>query len=162
MFVQKYYGMSETDVFDRVGANLKMTEFQAAMGICNLKHIDNEIKKRSFAAKRYIERLNNVSGLKIWKEQENVLHNYAYFPVFFDKNKFGKSRDEVLVELAHNDIFARKYFYPITSEFECYQNFNINDTPVAKQLSDSVLTLPLYADLTVEDVDLICDIILKQ
>lgn len=161
LMAQKYYGMSAPDKYDRLGANSKMTEFQAAMGLCNLRHIDEEIAKRKLAVERYKERLGNVKGLKIWHEQNNVTHNYAYFPVFFDKDVFGKSRDKVADILASENIFARKYFYPITSKFECYNNFEINETPVAEKLSEMVLTLPLFADLTIEDVDRICDIILK-
>ncbi|MBR0366616.1 MAG: DegT/DnrJ/EryC1/StrS family aminotransferase, partial [Clostridia bacterium] len=161
LFAAKYYGMEPGGKFISVAGNAKMTEFQAAMGLCNLRHIDEELAKRKAAAKRYIERLGNVDGIKPWTEQEGIENNYAYYPVTFDKAVFGKSRDEVMDELAKDNIFARKYFYPLCSELECYEGrFNADDTPIAKKASREILTLPLYADLTVEDVDRICDVIL--
>lgn len=162
LHMQQYYGMTDNEHCPIIGANAKMTEFQAAMGICNLRHVDEEIEKRKRNVKKYIERLSGTDGIKVWQEQDNVKHNYAYFPVIFDERLFRKSRDKVAAELAENNIFARKYFYPITSEFECYKGkFPIQSTPVAKRISEQVLTLPLYADLSVDDVDRICDIILK-
>ena len=162
LFAQKYYGMEPGGKFISVSGNAKMTEFQAAMGLCNLRHIDEELLKRKAAALRYIERLSNVPGIKPWQEQSGIENNYAYYPVIFDKEVFGKSRDEVMDELASENIFARKYFYPLCSEFECYDGmFDADKTPIAKKISREVLTLPLYADLAVDDVDRICDVILR-
>lgn len=143
-----------------IGTNAKMNEFQAAMGICNLRHIDDEIAKRKLAAGRYRERLSNIDGIKLCPEQKNVVSNYAYFPVVFDGYKY--TRDEVFSLFAENNIIARKYFYPLTSDFACYKKLPSanSNTPVAKKLADSVLCLPLYADLTLEQVDHICDILL--
>ena len=155
----RQYGMRGQEEVTLIGTNAKMTEMHAAMGLCNLKHIEEEISKRKKAFDRYIERLNDVQGLKLFKIREEVKHNYSYFPVVFDGYKY--SRDEVAEILAKNDIFARKYFYPLTSEFEVFQNrFEIQSTPIAKSISQKVLTLPLYADLSVEEVDKICNLIL--
>jgi len=163
LHMHQYYGMLNAEECPTIGCNAKMTEFQAAMGICNLRYIDSEIEKRKKAVKRYIERLSGVDGIITWKEQEGVQHNYAYFPVLFDEEKLGLSRDEIAQKLADENIFARKYFYPLTSEFTCFNGkFEIRETPVAKKFSRQVLTLPLYADLTVEDVDRICDVILNK
>lgn len=163
LHMHQYYGMSSAEECPTIGCNAKMTEFQAAMGICNLRYIDSEIAKRKVAVKRYLERLGGVEGITTWHEQEGVQHNYAYFPVLFDEEKFGISRDEVVEKLAAENIFARKYFYPLTSEYSCYDGkFEIQETPIAKKYSRQVLTLPLYADLTVEDVDRICDVILNK
>lgn len=160
--IQKNFGMKDSENYPVVAGNAKMNEFQAAMGICNLRHVDEEIAKRKRAVERYTSRLFDISGIKIWKEQEGVIHNYAYFPVVFDK-EFGKSRDEVAEILSKNGVFARKYFYPITSLFECYRGkFEIQPTPIAQAVSENVLTLPLYADLKEEEVDYICDIIVKS
>ena len=94
--------------------------------------------------------------------QEGVKQNYAYFPVIFEEKEFGASRDDVMKALAEHGIGARKYFYPITSSFDCYRGqYNQEDTPIALHISQRVLTLPLYADLSLEDVDRICDIILN-
>ncbi len=160
--IQKNFGMENQESYPEIAGNAKMDEFRAAMGLCNLRHVDDEIAKRKKAVDRYIEKLSGIDGIIPWKEQRGVQHNYAYFPVVFDKSRFGKSRNEVAEALAQEGIFARKYFYPITNEFDCYKGkFKINATPIAKKISEQVLTLPLYADLSVDDVDRICDIILK-
>lgn len=160
--IRKNFGMKSEMSYPEVAGNAKMNEFQAAMGLCNLRHVDGEIAKRKTAVERYIERLSGRDGIKVWSPQENVEHNYAYFPVVFDKETFGLSRNDVAARLADENIFARKYFCPITSSFECYKGrFEIQSTPIAKKISNEVLTLPLYADLSTDDVDRICDIILK-
>ncbi|MBE7053775.1 MAG: DegT/DnrJ/EryC1/StrS family aminotransferase [Ruminococcaceae bacterium] len=160
--IQKNFGMKDSENYTEIAGNSKMNEFQAAMGLCNLRHVDKEIEKRKKAVQRYMERLNGIKGITAWKEQKGVTHNYAYFPVMFDKDVFGASRDEIAQKLSENGIFARKYFYPLTNEFECYKGkFTLQSTPIAKKAASEVLTLPLYADLTSEDVDLICDIILN-
>ncbi len=142
-----------------VGANAKMNEFQAAMGICNLRHLPDEIAKRRRAALRYRQHLSGVNGITLCPEQEGVTPNYAYFPVVFDGYKY--TRDEVFARLAAEHIVARKYFYPLTSKFTCYRDAaDAHPTPVAAHVAQNVLTLPLFADLTEADVDRICKIIL--
>ena len=162
LLIQKNFGMGDAEHYPEVAGNGKMNEFQAAMGLCNLRNIDGEIAKRKAVVDRYIKNLSGVDGISPWKPQKGVEHNYAYFPVIFDDKKFGKTRDEVAKLLGENGIFARKYFYPLTSEFECYKGmFEIQQTPVAKVIASKVLTLPLYADLAFEDIDRICELILK-
>jgi len=152
------FGITGLESVEYVGGNAKMNEFQAAMGLCNLRHVDEEINKRQIAAERYISNLEGVSGIKLIKSQHGVKNNYAFFPVVFDGYK--KTRDEVYEKLKEHNIIARKYFYPLTSSFECYAGcFNPDNTPVAKDIAGKVLTLPLYADLELEDVDRICSII---
>ncbi len=158
----KNFGIHGTESVTRIGFNAKMNEFQAAMGICNLRHVDEEIEKRKMAVERYKKHLLGVDGIHVCKKQEGVTPNYAYFPVVFDGYK--KTRDEVFEELKQNGVIARKYFYPLVNEMDCYKNFPTSDvslTPVAKYVADRVLTLPLYANLSMEDVDRICAIILK-
>lgn len=158
----KNFGIHGPESVLHVGGNAKMNEFQAAMGICNLRHLDEEIAKRQKVVEHYNERLGGVDGIILSKLQKNVEPNYAYYPVVFDG--FKKNRDEVFAELIGEDIMARKYFYPITNSFECYKDYptaGADKTPVAKYIGDRVLTLPLYADLSFEDVDRICDIILR-
>ncbi len=140
-----------------VGGNAKMNEFQAAMGLCNLRHIDQQIAKRKACAERYRIRLEGVPGIVVPPVQPGVQSNYAYFPVIFDGYKL--DRDAVQAKLAAHDITARKYFYPLTGSFACYNS--TADTPVAAYAAQRVLTLPLYADLAPEDVDRICDLILE-
>lgn len=156
------FGICGPESVRYVGGNAKMNEFQAAMGICNLRHLDGEIEKRKAAVEQYRKRLSGIEGIKICPEQEGVQSNYAYFPVVFDGYKY--TRDDVFAKLAEDNIIARKYFFPLTNSFECYEDYptsGVEKTPVAAYIADRVLTLPLYADLTAEDVDRICDIILK-
>lgn len=142
-----------------VGANAKMSEFQAAMGICNLRHLPAEIEKRRRAVARYRTHLAGVEGIVLCPAQEGVVSNCAYFPVVFDGYKY--TRDEVFARLAAENVVARKYFYPLTSEFACYRDLGgANATPTAHHIAQNVLTLPLFADLTEEDVDRICAIVL--
>lgn len=156
------FGIEDYDIVSEIGSNAKMNEFCAAMGLCNLKHVDDEINKRKIVVERYRERLSNIIGIKICTEQKNVISNYAYFPVIFNEDMFGCNRDKVMKVLAENGIGARKYFYPITSTFSCYKGlFDVQKTPVALDISNNVLTLPLYADLSLNDVDRICDIIMS-
>lgn len=156
----KNFGIVSQEDVEYIGGNAKMNEFSAAMGICNLRHIDDEIAKRKAVVERYTQRLENVEGIKICKINENIQSNYAYFPVVFDGYKL--NRDEICEKLSQNGITARKYFYPITNSFDCYQGrFDAGQTPVALDISKKVVTLPLYADLKIEDIDKICDIILK-
>lgn len=156
----KNFGITGPESIESVGGNAKMNEFQAAMGICNLRHIDDEIEKRKKVVEMYKERLSDIKGIKLNEEKENVKSNYAYFPVLFDGYK--ANRDEIFEELKKNNIFARKYFYPLTNDAQCYKNqFNVEETPTAKYVSDRILTLPLYADLGLSDVDRICDIIIN-
>jgi len=158
----KNFGIHGPEEVAYVGGNAKMNEFCAAMGICNLRHLADEINKRSKVYARYRELLGETEGLVLCPEQENVTPNYAYFPVVFDKSVFGADRDEVYQKLEENNIFARKYFYPITTAFDCYKGiFDPSDTPVALDISNRVLTLPIYADLALEDVDRICGLILS-
>lgn len=158
----KNFGITGQETTEEVGMNAKMNEFQAAMGLCNLRHIDEQIAKRKKVVEEYRKRLSNVEGIKLSKIQEEVQSNYAYFPVVFEES-FGKTRDEVMEELAKNNIFTRKYFYPLTTDFECYNTkYDSTTTPVAKYISSRVLTLPLFADLDLEKVNEICDIILSN
>ncbi len=158
----KNFGIRDAERVDAVGANAKMNEFCAAMGLCNLRHVDAEIEKRHAVVARYREHLEGVPGLRLRAEQPGVRTNCAYFPVLFDKSHFGADRDEVFDALARRGIGARKYFYPLTSSFGCYAGrFDPADTPVALRISQEVLTLPLYADLALSDVDRICALILE-
>lgn len=163
LYFVKNFGIVDELHVKTVGGNAKMNEFAAAMGICNLRHVDAEIAKRKIVYERYMERLDGVPGLKLPVTQPFVKKNYAYFPVVFDPEVFGESRDRVYDRLLAEGIHARKYFYPLTSAFECYEgHFDPKDTPVALKISESVLTLPLYSDLALEDVDGICDVILHR
>lgn len=156
----KNFGITGPESVEYIGGNAKMNEFQAAMGLCNLRHIDQEIEKRKKIYKRYIENLSGIKGIILPSVQKGIVSNYAYFPVLFDH--FGFSRDAIHDELKKHNIYTRKYFYPLTNSLECYEGkFTTNQTPVAKNIAEKVLTLPLYADLKLDEVDFICQL-LKQ
>ena len=158
----KNFGIHGPEEVPFVGGNAKMNEFCAAMGLCNLRHLDEWLGMRRAVVEHYRARLENVPGLTLKGEQPGVESNYAYFPVVFDGYKYG--RDEVFERLAAQNIIARKYFYPITNAFDCYKGrpgFDPATTPIAKYIADRVLTLPLYPDLGFDDIDRICDIILQ-
>ena len=158
----KNFGIRGPERVVFVGGNAKMSEFQAAMGICNLRHLDAEIQKRKRVIERYRMYLDDVKGIKLCKPQKDVEPNYAYFPVVFDG--FSVSRNEIYDILYSRGVIARKYFYPLTNSIEAYENLasaGIEKTPTAAFLADRVLTLPMYADLELEDVDYICDTILS-
>lgn len=158
----KNFGIHGPESVEFVGGNAKMNEFQAAMGICNLRHLDEEIAKRKIIVERYRSRLEGIEGIKLSVVQKDVESNYAYVPVVFDGYKY--TRNEVYEKLADVGVGARKYFYPLTNSFECYRNYptaGIDKTPVAQHMALRVLTLPLYSDLDLEDVDRICHVILE-
>ncbi len=162
LYELKNFGIHGPEEVSAVGANAKMNEFCAAMGICNLRHLEEEIKKRKKVYYRYEEHLKNIEGLQLNAVQLEVKRNYAYFPVVFEERVFGASREEVFDALAEQGIGARKYFYPLTNTFSAFHGkYNVLETPVALHVSQRVLTLPMYADLELNDVDRICEIILS-
>lgn len=159
----KNFGIKNEEVVDGVGANAKMSEFCAAMGICNLRHIDDEIKKRKTVFDYYESRLLDVAGIRTRKIPNNVQSNYAYYPIVVDEKKFGKTRNEIHSIMQKNNIYTRKYFYPITNSFECYQGkFDVFKTPIALRISKQILCLPMYSDLSVKEIDRIVSIITKK
>ncbi len=160
LYKLKDFGIKDEEVVDGIGANAKMNEFCAAMGLCNLVHVDEEIEKRRHVFERYMEGLEGLDGVRLLKAQKDVKPNYAYFPVVIDENKFGADRQKVIDSLKAEDIYTRKYFYPLTSDMDCYKGrFDSSLTPVAKETADRVITLPMSASLNLEDVDRICKII---
>ena len=161
LYQLKNFGITGYESVEYVGANGKMNEFQAAMGLCNLRHIEGEIEKRSRLARHYRERLSGIPGIRLCEENPRIKYNYAYMPVVFDG--YGADRDQIFEALKEHNIFARKYFYPCVNSYQCYrEQFQAEDTPVAARIASQVLTLPLYADMPVEVADEICDVILAQ
>ena len=178
LFRIKNFGIQENETWG-VGGNAKMNEFEAAMGVCNLRHLEEQIRKRKAVAERYTERLSGRAGIRFPDQTQGVKRNYAYFPVFFDPEQFGESRDELCARLNRAGIFPRKYFWPCTTDFAFERKirkqpgipnaeqlspdlFDPAKTPVAKQLSEQVLTLPIYGDLDLAVVDRICELILNR
>ena len=178
LFRIKNFGIQENETWG-VGGNAKMNEFEAAMGVCNLRHLEEQIRKRKAVAERYTEHLSGRAGIRFPDQPQDVKRNYAYFPVFFDTEQFGESRDELCARLNRAGIFPRKYFWPCTNDFAFEREirkqpgipnaeqlspdlFDPAKTPVAKRLSEQVLTLPVYGDLDLAVVDRICELILNR
>lgn len=157
----KNFGVNEEGEYVEIGGNAKMSEFHAAMGLCNLRHLDREIERRKIVFERYVERLKNIEGIRLCVPEKHVRHNYAYFPAVFSGRY---NRDKIFEKLKEKNIFARKYFYPLTCDTIAFQRINHKEveTPVARDISNQILCLPLYADLTVDMVDRIADIILEK
>lgn len=163
LYDMKNFGIHGPENVSYIGGNAKMNEFQAAMGICNFRHLEDEIAKRKIVSERYRERLSQKDGIVLAPIQKDVKSNYAYFPVVFDGYKY--TRNEIFNILENNNICARKYFYPLTNSFECYRNYPTageDKTPIAQHIALRVLTLPLYSDLSLETVDEICNLILNE
>lgn len=157
----KNFGITGQEDVEYVGGNAKMNEFCAAMGICNLRHVGDEMAKRKAVVERYWSNLEGAEGIMLCRPEDGITSNYAYLPVVFEDG-FGASRDEVFGALRAQGVFPRKYFYPLISDYACYRGrFDSADTPVAARVAARVLTLPLYADLGLADVDRICDIVLS-
>ena len=158
----KNFGVRGPEAVEFAGGNAKMNEFQAAMGVCNLRHIDDWIRDRKRVAEHYDARLGGTPGIRLKTARPDVTPNYAYYPVVFDG--FRRTRDEVFSLLAENGILSRKYFYPLTNDFACYRRLRTagaEKTPIAKRIADCVLTLPMYEGLEDDAIDRICDLILS-
>ena len=144
------------------GINAKMNEFQAALGLVQLNHIDEEIACRKRITNYYRKKLKHTPGIRFLHDSPEVKHNYSYMPIFIDERNFGKSRDALYTSLKQNDIFTRRYFYPLISNFEPYKNYKsakFENLPIANKIAEQVLCLPIYADLTFSQVDRITAII---
>ncbi len=151
------FGIESEEVIDEVGLNAKMNEFTAAMGLCNLRHINSEIAKRKIVVEKYRDLLNGMQGVVLNIERPEIKSNYAYFPVYIDEEQSGFTRDDLCDFLKKKNIFVRKYFYPLTNDFDCYKDmYDSNQTPVAKKVSQRIVTLPLYADMTDDEINRVC------
>lgn len=158
--IYKNFGIKGQDNIEVIGLNAKMNEFQAAMGLVNLKYIDEQIRKRKTVAEVYREKLKEIKGITYLNDKKNVKHNYAYFPIIVDNDITGIDRDGLHERLKEYNIFTRKYFYPLTSNFQCYKGkYENQKLDNARYISERVLTLPMYGELDIEDVNKIADAI---
>lgn len=158
--LEKNFGIIGPESVITNGGNAKMNEFQAAMGLVNLNYVDREISKRKILVEKYRDILKSINGIKYMDDIEGIKHNYAYFPIIIDEKVYGKTRDEVFEELQKYNIFARKYFYPLITDFECYkENYNQASLPNSKYISDRVMTLPMYGSLSEKEVEYICNVL---
>ena len=159
LYKLKNFGITGYDKVEYVGGNAKMNEFAAAMGLCNLNHIDEMIAGRKRIDEAYRSKLSGIEGVRLLTRKEGFDYNYAYMPVVFDEPL---NRDKIFDALAEVKIHARKYFYPCINAYDCYPQYDENETPIARDISKKILTLPIYPDLEMEAVDEICDVIRKQ
>lgn len=154
----KNFGIRGEELVTEVGANAKMNEFCAIMGLCNLKHINRTMQARKHIVEHYIRRFNEIEGIMTFAENDKVTKNYAYFPILITET-YKSSRNEVYEKLKRNGIHARKYFFPVTSDQACFKNkYRYIEIPCARALAAQVLTLPLYEGLSDEEVDRIVDL----
>lgn len=145
------------------GTNAKMNEFQALMGEMMLGYVDLIIAKRKQLYSRYMELLKDVDGVNFVPEMRaDVFYNYAYMPVEIHAEAFGRTRNELHEELKGYNVYSRRYFYPLLCDYPCYRQVSVTDPlTVARRVSERILTLPIYYDLQIEDVDKICEIMVS-
>ncbi|HIF9210045.1 TPA: DegT/DnrJ/EryC1/StrS family aminotransferase [Photobacterium damselae] len=158
----KNFGYESETQITMLGSNAKMNEIQAAFGLANLTLIDDAIEKRQQVAKMYREVLGYVNGVRFLNDLDGVRHNYSYFPVLIDEQEYGLSRDGLYEKLRENNVLARRYFYPLITEFDFYKNNNKtvqHSTDVAKSISDNVICLPMHHELDNKDIKVIMDLI---
>lgn len=156
----KNFGITGQESVESVGLNAKMNEFQAAMGLVNLKYVDEQIEKRKAITALYRERLREVKGIYLVDEKKNIKSNYAYFPILVDEKEFGMTRDALFEKLKEYNVFARKYFYPLTSDYECYEaQYEKCDLKNSRYVAERILTLPIYGELKSDETETIVKII---
>ena len=161
----KNFGFAgETEVI-APGINSKMDEIRAAYGLINLKQVDAAIESRRKTAIKYRDALRNVDGITFFDDMSGVKHNYSYFPIFIDAEKFGMTRDELYAKMKDRNVLGRRYFYPLISEFSTYRGLpsaTRENLPVAHKMAESVICLPMYAGLRDEDVERVIESVVKK
>jgi dTDP-4-amino-4,6-dideoxygalactose transaminase len=146
------------------GINAKMNELQAAYGLIQLKYVNDYIAKRKKITETYRNYLKNIPGIRSLNDIDNVLHSYTYFPILVNAKEYGKTRDELYEKLKKHNIFVRRYFYPLISQFPTYRGLlsaRAKNLPVAIKVTERILCLPLYPDLPLNDVLNLINIIKK-
>ncbi len=160
----KNFGFVNETTVVTPGINAKMNEVQASMGLLQLKYIDKAIQKRKEIASNYRDCLKDITGLTFLGDMADVKHCYSYFPVLIDKDIFGKTRDDVYNVLKQNNIFPRRYFYPLISQFPTYRGLESaqpGKMPIAEKITGQVLCLPIFPDLKSADVKTICNLLIS-
>ena len=146
------------------GINSKMDEIRSAYGLLNLKQVDAAIAARQKVAVAYREALRNVDGISFWDDMPGVRHNYSYFPIFVDAEKYGMTRDELYVKMKDQGVWGRRYFYPLISEFSTYRGLESSrpdNLPNAHRMADTVICLPMHHALSENDLNRIINSIIK-
>lgn len=158
----KNFGITDDVTVVAPGINGKMDEMRSAYGLLNLKQVDNAIDARHRVANRYREALQSVEGITFWNDMQSVRHNYSYFPIFINAEKYGKTRDELFFTMKEQGVWSRRYFYPLISNFPTYrglQSANKENLPVGNKMANEVLCLPMHHALSDIDIDRIINCI---
>lgn len=155
----KNFGIRGEELVVSIGANAKMNEFSAIMGLCNLKYINTYVAEREIRWKMYKENIEEINGIDFFKVNHQTVQCYSYFPILV-KDEYHLSRNELYIHLRKQNIFARKYFYPLTLDQACFKNkYKVVELKVARNLAEQILILPLHSELAIQDVRKIIDII---
>lgn len=160
----KNFGFAGETTVIAPGINSKMDEMRAAYGILNLRQVDAAIDARHQVAVKYREALRPVEGISFMDDMPGVKHNYSYFPIFVDAEKYGMTRDELYEKMRANNVLGRRYFYPLISTFSTYRGLPSaapENLPKAHKVADSVICLPMHHELSAEDVDRVLELIVK-
>ena len=160
----KNFGFRGEVTVEAPGINGKMDEMRSAYGLLNLKQVDAAIEARQKVANQYRKALRNVKGIRFFDDMPGVRHNYSYFPIFIDESQYGMSRDALYEKLKANNIYGRRYFYPLITAFDPYKDYpsaQPENLPVATKVANQVLCLPMHHALSEEDVERIANIILR-
>lgn len=160
----KNFGFAGETEIVAPGINSKMDEIRAAYGLLNLKQVDAAIESRHQTAIRYREALRNVEGITFFDDMPGVKHNYSYFPIFVDAEKYGMTRDELYFNMREKNVLGRRYFYPLISEFSTYRGLdsaNPINLPNAHKMANSVICLPMHHALSNEDIERVINCIKK-
>jgi len=157
--LSKNFGIVGPEQVRSVGANAKMNEMQALMGLINLRYIEQEIASRSAKVAAYRALLARAPGIRCLDQPAGVKANFAYFPILIDEAEYGIARDQVVGALAAHNIHPRKYFHPLIPDYACYRGRFSADLPVARYVADRVITLPLWGGMPDEAVEQTCRVI---
>lgn len=160
----KNFGIADEVTVVGPGINSKMDEIRSAYGLLNLKQVDAAIEARHQVAIKYREALRPVEGITFFDDMPGVKHNYSYFPIFIDAEKYGMSRDELYFKMKSANVLGRRYFYPLISEFSTYRGLESaapENLPNAHKMANSVICLPMHHGLSDEDIQRVLDCLLK-
>ena len=158
----KNFGFADETTVVAPGINGKLDELRSAYGLLSLKKVNDAIEARKKIARQYRELLKGIPGINYMEEISNIRYNYAYFPIFIDSKQYGITRDELYIKMKENNIYGRRYFYPLISTFSTYRGLESakpENIPVATKIADSVICLPIYTELEETDVERVIDVI---
>ena len=160
----KNFGIHDEVTVVGPGINSKMDEMRSAYGLLNLRQVDAAIESRHQVAIKYREALREVEGITFFDDMPGVRHNYSYFPIFIDAEKYGMTRDELYFKMKEANVLGRRYFYPLISEFSTYRGLESarpENLPNAHKMANSVICLPMHHALTDEDINRILECVIK-